>query len=91
MLNLLEYALNDNPEHSVTQGGCVLAEFTVLTPFPHTRAYEELKRQNRILTYDWNEYSADKVVFQPKQMAPERLQELLSYAWDTFYQVTPRN
>ena len=30
-----------------------LAEFTVLTPFPHTRAYEDLKRQNRILTYDW--------------------------------------
>lgn len=67
-----------------------LAEFTVLTPFPHTQAYEELKRQNRILTYDWNEYSADKVVFQPKQMTPERLQELLSYAWDTFYQDEPQ-
>ena len=67
-----------------------LAEFTVLTPFPHTRAYEELKRQNRILTYDWNEYSADKVVYQPKQMSPERLQELLDYAWDTFYQDEPQ-
>ena len=67
-----------------------LAEFTVLTPFPHTRAYEELKRQNRILSYDWNEYSADKVVFQPKQMSPERLQELLHYAWDTFYQDEPQ-
>jgi radical SAM superfamily enzyme YgiQ (UPF0313 family) len=67
-----------------------LAEFTVLTPFPHTQAYEELKRQNRILSYDWNEYSADKVVFQPKQMSPERLQELLFYAWDTFYQDEPQ-
>jgi radical SAM superfamily enzyme YgiQ (UPF0313 family) len=67
-----------------------LAEFTVLTPFPHTRAYEELKRQDRIITCDWNEYSADKVVFQPKQMAPERLQELLSYAWDTFYKDEPQ-
>jgi radical SAM superfamily enzyme YgiQ (UPF0313 family) len=63
-----------------------LAEFTVLTPFPHTKAYEDLKRQNRILSFDWNEYSADKVVFQPKHMSPERLQELLGYAWDTFYQ-----
>jgi radical SAM superfamily enzyme YgiQ (UPF0313 family) len=62
-----------------------LAEFTVLTPFPHTRAYEELKRQNRILSFDWNDYSADKVVYQPKHMAPERLQELLRHAWDTFY------
>ena len=63
-----------------------LAEFTVLTPFPHTAAYEELGRQNRILSHDWNDYSADKVMFQPKQMSPERLQELLDYAWNTFYQ-----
>lgn len=62
-----------------------LAEFTVLTPFPHTRAYEDLKRQNRILSLDWNDYSADKVVYTPKHMTPERLQELLSYAWDAFY------
>ncbi|MCI5224941.1 MAG: radical SAM protein, partial [Candidatus Electrothrix sp. AR4] len=63
-----------------------LAEFTVLTPFPHTKAYNELHEQNRILSHDWNEYSADKVVFQPKHMAPERLQELLDYAWNSFYQ-----
>ncbi len=63
-----------------------LAEFTVLTPFPHTTAYDELSAQNRILTHDWNEYSADKVVYQPKHMEPERLAELLQYAWDTFYQ-----
>ncbi|NQS71994.1 MAG: radical SAM protein [Desulfobulbaceae bacterium] len=62
-----------------------LAEFTVLTPFPHTRAYEELHHQGRILTYDWNRYSADQVVYQPKHMSPERLQELLDYAWDSFY------
>lgn len=62
-----------------------LAEFTVLTPFPHTRVYEDLHRQGRILSTDWNEYSADKVVFQPRNMPPERLQELLAYAWETFY------
>ena len=62
-----------------------LAEFTVLTPFPHTKAWTELNQQNRILSKDWNDYSADKVVFQPKQMAPDKLQELLDYAWNTFY------
>ncbi len=62
-----------------------LAEFTVLTPFPHTPAWADLKRENRILSFDWNDYSADKVVFRPRHMAPERLQELLQYAWDTFY------
>ncbi len=62
-----------------------LAEFTVLTPFPHTKAWDDLHQQNRIFTYDWNEYSADKVVYHPKQMSAEKLQELLEYAWNTFY------
>jgi radical SAM superfamily enzyme YgiQ (UPF0313 family) len=62
-----------------------LAEFTVLTPFPHTKAFDEMQNQGRILTYDWDRYSADQVVFQPLNMAPEKLQELLDYAWDTFY------
>ena len=62
-----------------------LAEFTVLTPFPHTKAYQELEAQGRILTHDWDQYSADRVVFQPKQMSTGRLQELLDLAWETFY------
>ncbi len=62
-----------------------LAEFTVLTPFPHTKAYTELSRQNRILSHDWDRYGADKVVYQPRHMSPERLQQLLDYAWDSFY------
>lgn len=68
-----------------------LAEFTVLTPFPHTKAYADLSRDNRILSHDWNDYSADKVVFQPKNMSPDRLQELLDYAWNTFYQDETQN
>jgi radical SAM superfamily enzyme YgiQ (UPF0313 family) len=68
-----------------------LAEFTVLTPFPHTKAYTELSRQNRILSTDWNDFSADQVVFQPKHMSRERLQELLDYAWTTFYRDEPQS
>lgn len=67
-----------------------LAEFTVLTPFPHTRAYDELKAEGRIFSYDWDDYSADKVVFYPKHMSPERLQQLLQYAWDAFYRDEPQ-
>jgi Fe-S oxidoreductase len=68
-----------------------LAEFTVLTPFPHTKAFDELQRHNRILSTDWDEYSADKVVYQPKHMSPERLQEMLEYAWRTFYRDESQN
>ncbi|MBM9604285.1 B12-binding domain-containing radical SAM protein [Desulfopila inferna] len=67
-----------------------LAEFTVLTPFPHTKAYTELSKENRIISNDWNDFSADQVVFQPKNMTPEKLQSLLDYAWNTFYQDEPQ-
>jgi radical SAM superfamily enzyme YgiQ (UPF0313 family) len=62
-----------------------LAEFTVLTPFPHTKAHDDLKKEGRIISLDWNDYNAGKVVYQPKHMTPDRLQELYHYAWDTFY------
>lgn len=63
-----------------------LAEFTVLAPFPHTKAYDDLLRQGRIFDKDWDHYNAGQVVYQPKNMTPERLQELYNYAWKTFYQ-----
>ena len=62
-----------------------LAEFTVLTPFPHTKAYDDLLRQGRIFDFDWDHYNAGQVVFQPQHMSPERLQDLYDYAWRSFY------
>ncbi len=67
-----------------------VAEFTVLTPFPHTKAYDALEREGRILTKDWDQYTADKVVYRPRHLTPERLQELYNYAWNTFYQHEPQ-
>ncbi|HAR99438.1 MAG TPA: radical SAM protein, partial [Syntrophus sp. (in: bacteria)] len=68
-----------------------LAEFTVLTPFPHTRTFDDFEREGRILTRDWDAYTADRVVFQPRHMSPERLQELYASAWETFYRDEPQN
>lgn len=62
-----------------------LAEFTVMTPFPHTKGYDDLHRQGRIFDYDWDHYNAGRVVFHPKQMSAETLQDLYEYAWKTFY------
>lgn len=67
-----------------------LAEFTLLTPFPHTRTFDDLRRAGRILSSDWDDYTADKVVFQPRNMTPERLQGLYNYAWDVFYRDEPQ-
>jgi radical SAM superfamily enzyme YgiQ (UPF0313 family) len=62
-----------------------LAEFTVLTPFPHTAIRASLSREGRILHDRWISYTAGEVVFRPARMTPEKLQEMYEYAWATFY------
>ena len=62
-----------------------LAEFTIMTPFPHSSICDKLREQGRILHYDWSRYTADEVVFKPARMTPDKLQEMYEYAWKTFY------
>lgn len=62
-----------------------LAEFTIMTPFPHTKPFDDMKRQGRIFDFNWDHYNAGQVVFQPKQMTPEQLQDIYDYAWKAFY------
>jgi radical SAM superfamily enzyme YgiQ (UPF0313 family) len=68
-----------------------LAEFTVLTPFPHTRTREDMDRENRVLSNDWDDYTTDRVIYQPRLMSVEKLQELYHWAWDTFYRDESQN
>lgn len=62
-----------------------MAEFTILTPFPHTPIRAKFESENRILSNNWMNYTCDKVVFVPKHMTPQKLQALYHYAWETFY------
>ena len=62
-----------------------IAEFTIMTPFPHSPIRYQMEKDGRILHNNWIDYTADKVVFQPLKMTPDELQEMFYYAWDTFY------
>jgi radical SAM superfamily enzyme YgiQ (UPF0313 family) len=68
-----------------------LAEFTVLTPFPHTQVYDELETEGRIIDRDWRNYNASTVVYRPWAVSPEKLQELYFQAWDVFYKEQSQN
>ena len=72
----------------VQEIGVDMAEFTVLTPYPHSPIRAKLEWEGRILSNNWVDYTADTVVFRPNKMTPEKLQELYYYAWDSFYQET---
>ncbi len=65
--------------------GLDLAEFTVVTPFPETPVRRQLEEEGRILHDDWVRYTGDQVVFQPRRMSVDSLQEMYEYAWETFY------
>lgn len=62
-----------------------LPRYAVMTPFPGTAAYHRLEREGRLLHKDWSLYDVEHVVFQPKQMSPERLQEGLHWSWQQSY------
>ncbi|MCK5611668.1 radical SAM protein [Candidatus Pacearchaeota archaeon] len=62
-----------------------LAEFTIMTPFPHTPVRDRWEKAGRIISNDFSDYTCDRVVFQPQRMTVDELQEMYYYAWDTFY------
>jgi radical SAM superfamily enzyme YgiQ (UPF0313 family) len=47
--------------------------YSILTPYPGTALYEQMVRENRIIDHDWNHYNTHNVVYQPRNMTPERL------------------
>lgn len=61
------------------------ALFSVLTPFPGTRIRQTLMKENRILHTDWEKYDMNHVVFRPKHMTPEQLQNGLNWAYKRLY------
>lgn len=61
--------------------------FNVLTPYPGTKTYDDLKNAGRLLTDDWKYYDHNTVVFQPKNMTPYELQYGKTNARKRFYSI----
>jgi radical SAM superfamily enzyme YgiQ (UPF0313 family) len=59
----------------VTRTKIEVPYFSILTPYPGTRVHDRLAAENRILHRDWSRYDTSHVVFQPKQLTPDQLQE----------------
>ena len=68
-----------------------LAEFTIMTPFPHTPVRAEMEKDGRILHNDWIKYTGSQTVFKPAKMSVDKLDELHQYAWDAFMARAEKN
>jgi len=62
--------------HDTEIDGC---QFTIMTPFPGTRLYEQIRKEDRLLytdyPRDWAKYNAYEAVIKPKNMTIDELQE----------------
>lgn len=72
----------------VAKAAIDLPRFSLPTPFPNTGLHHRLKRQGRLLHEDWKLYDTQHVVFQPKAMSPEVLQEGFQWTWKQAYSLS---
>jgi len=49
--------------------------FSLLTPYPGTRFYKQIEKEGRLLHKDWEKYDTAHVVFHPKKMSIQELEE----------------
>ncbi|MGH7090106.1 MAG: B12-binding domain-containing radical SAM protein, partial [Stellaceae bacterium] len=59
--------------------------YSTLTPYPGTLTWYEMRRENRIVSYDWTMYDQGQVVFRPAQMSAETLSRGGNDAYRRFY------
>ena len=65
--------------------GIETATFHILTPYPGTVLYENMKREKRIFTSNWDLYDTRHTVFNHPKMTPEILETGYWHAYDEFY------
>lgn len=76
MMKTLRFSIELNPDY---------AQFSLLTPYPGTEIYEELKEKGLLLTEDYDEFTAVKPVLKNENLSPEELFRMLKECYLKFY------
>jgi len=61
------------------------AQFGILVPLPGTKLFQDLEKNNRLLTRDWSLYDGTHVVFAPFKMSALELQKNVLRCYKRFY------
>jgi len=65
--------------------GIDTVQFMILTPLPGTRYFQDMEREDRLLTREWHLYDGQHVVYSPSRMSPYELQKETFKAMKRFY------
>lgn len=65
----------------------LIANFSMMTPYPGTKVYETVKRQGRLLINDWEDYVffEQQARFEMGEMTAELVEEMYRKAYRQFY------
>jgi radical SAM superfamily enzyme YgiQ (UPF0313 family) len=61
------------------------AAYSVLTPYPGTLTWYDMKKDGRIFSFDWTMYDQSHVVYRPALMSEEELHQGMNAAYRGFY------
>jgi radical SAM superfamily enzyme YgiQ (UPF0313 family) len=65
----------------------LIANFSMMTPYPGTKVYEQVRREGRLLLADWEDYVffEQKARFEMGEMTAELVEEMYRRAYRQFY------
>ena len=65
--------------------GITTATYHTMTPYPGTRLFAQMIKNNRIITRDWDLYDTRHVVYKPAGMTAEELKAGYEFSYKEFY------
>ena len=65
--------------------GITTATFHILTPYPGTQLYAEMRAQDRLTTNDWDLYDTRHVVYRPTGLSADELKRGYDWSYREFY------
>ncbi len=77
MERTLEFTIGLKPDY---------AQFAIITPYPGTRYYRELKDSGRLLSGDWEDYDGScRMIASLDSLSPEEVEAFVDYSYRRFY------
>jgi radical SAM superfamily enzyme YgiQ (UPF0313 family) len=83
-----DYRVFDRTVKFIRETSLIATQIAILTPFPGTRLYDRLAREQRIFDRDWAHYDCRHVVFNPKRMTAAELQDGTDWVIRETYSLT---
>ncbi len=62
-----------------------MCAYSVLTPYPGTLTWYQMKKAGQIVSYDWDLYDQGHIVYQPQSLSTEQLRTGHMRAYEKFY------